>query len=253
MEAMGVPKMLREARKAVTAQDYEQAVLLYTALIAREEMADNFDIKVRHAYCIEKTGQINQAITLYKDIVKHYRDAGETDAAESVEETIEGLENRVKEELAAARAEAERIEAEKARKAQEEIERLRQEKEREEQLLLQKEREEKIRLQKEREEQLFLEKKRKEREAREKVHQEEQDRRELIKKKKAEAEKARSERFKSKKTKPATTMTNFLDTIQTEAFNVSPEDNSDEEEIAVIDLSDVEETGPDQSNKPWLG
>lgn len=252
MAEMSIPVMMREARKAITAENYENAALLYTELMAREEMADNFDIRVRHAYCIERNGHINQAIALYKGIVEHYRETGETGAADSVEVTIQELENRMKEERAAAKAEAERIAAEKAMKAQAEIERIRQQKEREEKLRQQQEHEEKIRLQKEREEQLRLEKERKEQEAREKVLQEEQARRELLEKKKAEAEKARAERLQTKKNKPATTMADFLDTIQTEAFNVSP-GHSDKEEVAIIDLSDIEEPEPDHSDKPWLG
>lgn len=254
METMTVPVLLREVRKAITAQNYAQAALLYTELMARKEMTDNFDIQVRHAYCVEKTGHINQAIALYKGVVTHYRAADETGAAESVEKTIAELEKKVAEERAAAKAEAERIKAEKVSKAQAEIERLRLEKEREEKLRLEREKAEKIRLEKAREKELLLEKARREQEAREKILREEQARNDEIRKKKEEAEKARAERFKSKKSKPAATTSNLLDTVQIEAIDLSDGVSDDEEEETYeIDLPDSEEPEPDQPNKPWLG
>lgn len=150
---MNLPLVLRQARKAVAKQDYGEAAVLYTSMMSHEDMADNFDIKVRHAFCVEKTGHINQAIKLYEGIVKLYREAGEERAAEDVERIIDGLVDKVNEKEArkkaeardaaaakakaereaAKKAEAERIAvetaaAEKARIAKEEIDKLRLEK-----------------------------------------------------------------------------------------------------------------------------
>ncbi|MDQ6979823.1 MAG: hypothetical protein Q9M09_06530, partial [Mariprofundaceae bacterium] len=134
---MSVPVALRKARKAVSAGEYEEAALVYTVLMARDDIGDLFDIRIRHAYCVEKTGHANQAVALYKGIGKLYREAGETGAAESIDKTVESLEKRIRDEQAEARAEVERVKAEaekikaqKIREAKAEAERIQAEAER---------------------------------------------------------------------------------------------------------------------------
>jgi membrane protein involved in colicin uptake len=250
MEELSVPVMLRNARKAISARNYGEAALLYTRLMAREEMADNFDIRVRHAYCVDKTGHTNQAITLYKGIAEHYRSVGEDGAAKNIEQTIEELETSVKEKLAAARAEAERVKAEKAKIAQAEIERLRREKEREEQLRVEREIEALIRAEEERKEALRLEKERQEKEAQELIIQEQKARKALLRKKKAEAEKVRSARFQAKKTDTLT----GIRPLATGAFELAAEEKADdEEELLTFDISDSVESEFEKPDEPWLG
>lgn len=234
METMSIPVIMRKARKAVSAGDYEEAALLYTTLMARNEIIDRFDIQIRHAYCIEKTGHIKQAIALYKGIVKQYREAGEVGAAASVEKTIQDLENKVREECAKVRAEAERIKAEKAQKARGEIERLRLEKERDMQLHLEKARSEKVRLQKEQAEGVRLEEESREVDRRARIIQEEKAFQEQLKKKKEAALKARAERLKSKKD-DASPSQNIDDILEIELFDESGSDGDDAYEI---DFSD---------------
>ncbi len=189
-EEIDIPLMLRKARTAVFNKEYDEAAVLYTTVMAQKEMAANFDVKVRHAFCVEKTGHVNQAIKLYQGIVKHYREVGEDSAAEGVEYTIAELEKKLKEEAeakaaaaAAAKAAAEKEAAEKARLAQAHIDKLRAEKAAAEKAAAAKAAAEIAE-----QERLRLE------QAREEHAREEAARREEILRKKSEAEKARAKR-----------------------------------------------------------
>jgi len=293
MEKISIPKTLREARKAVSAQNYVEAAMLYTSLMAQDEMADNFDIQIRHAFCVEKAGNKTQAITLYNGILIKYREIGEFGAANSVEKSIKELEHALKEERAAAKAEAERIElekenarieaekakAEKARIAKAEIERIKAEKEKArieaekakaekariakaeiERLRQEKELEEKIRFEKEieemRREEERLQKQLK-KEVQDALMQEEMARTQRIMQMKAEAEKARLDRLKEKKSKEFTIKVfDDPEPANKKSKNLAQEltdEDEDEEKWNILDLSDVEEEEPEDSKEQWLG
>ncbi len=205
MGELNIPQTMRNARKAVTAGDYEKAALLYTSLMACDDITDHFDIQIRHAWCVEKTGHVRQAIALYQGIVQQYHAIGEHSAAASVEQTIKTLEDKLQAEREAAKAataeeaarlkaaeeEAAKIREEKARQAREEIERLRREKERE----AQQRREQQLQLERERAEQQRREQARLEQERRERILAEERAFQEQLKLKKEAALKARAERL----------------------------------------------------------
>jgi len=251
MSEMNLPVMMRKARHALSVQDYEEAAILYTTLMAHEDMADNLDIRVRHALCVEKTGHTKQAMKLYQGIMEYYREANEIGAAASVEQMIASLEAEMKEKQAALKAKEEkriilekkriklaeekakaekkkaqaekyqleveksRAEAAKTKAAKLEIERLRAEKAKEEALV------EKIRAEKARQER--------------------------IRREKAKAEEARAERAKARKAKESLPSEDddYTATVKMGAFKLS---DMDEEDVNVFDLSDTKEAQQEKSN-----
>lgn len=239
MNEMAIPLMRRKARKAISAGDYETAALLYTQLMGYEDMADDIDIKARHAFCVEKVGHTNQAIKLYREISAYYEGVGETSARESIDKMVALLENEVKEKraktqyikaeqdkvriaekkakLEALAKEKARIEREKCKAIQDEIDKIR----------ARKAEEERIHLDKIQQEQLLEEKARKE----------------SLRKAKIVAERARQERYKGKNSQ----VTEHELTLPPELEGVEWID-MDDEGIFVLDLSDTEVAKQEKEN-----
>ena len=94
MNDIPLPKLLRLARKAVSRDEYHEAEKLYASIMKFPEMADDLDIRLRYAYCTEKTENLEQAIETYSEVVAIYHQSGEEGAATALEKVIEGLKNR---------------------------------------------------------------------------------------------------------------------------------------------------------------
>ncbi len=88
---MSLPSLLRQARSAVSDKKYNEAEALYAAIMQYDEMKDNLDIKMRHAFCAEKSGNIEVALNYYQQIVVTYHEQGELAAAEILEKNIAAL------------------------------------------------------------------------------------------------------------------------------------------------------------------
>lgn len=86
-----IPTILRQARQAVGAKQYEKAELLYAAALTHEEIKDNLDIKVRYAFCVEQSSSPSRAIALYQDIHRFYMANGEQYAATALAANIAKL------------------------------------------------------------------------------------------------------------------------------------------------------------------
>jgi len=84
-EALNIPSLLRQVRKAVLKENYEEAVGLYELIVQDPEMAELLDTKTRYAFCVEKTGNMPKAIELYQEIVEIYKGSGESGAAKALE------------------------------------------------------------------------------------------------------------------------------------------------------------------------
>lgn len=254
MSEMNLPSMMRKARHALSVQDYGEAAILYTALMGHEDMADNLDIRVRHALCVEKTGHTKQAMKLYQGIVEYYREAHEIGAAANVEQMIASLEAEMKEKQAVLKAkeEAERITLEKKRiklaeeKAQLEVAKAKAEAEKA-QLEVEKARAEaaKTKAAKLEIERLRIE--RAKEEALVEKRREEKARQERIRREKAKAEEARAERAKARKAKDSLPSEDddYTATVKMGAFKLS---DMDEEDISVFDLSDTKEAQQEKLN-----
>lgn len=90
---MKIPVMLRQARKAVAQENFVEAERLYALVLQNEDMKDMIDIKVRHAFCLEKIEKTNEAIKVYQDVVRIYQTQEEVGAAKALTLKITILEN----------------------------------------------------------------------------------------------------------------------------------------------------------------
>lgn len=91
MSAQSLPKLLRGVRKAVSAENFQEAEELYENILTFPEMADDLDIRLRYAYCAEKNGNIEQAMNAYAGVLEIYRESGDDGAAASLEKIMEKL------------------------------------------------------------------------------------------------------------------------------------------------------------------
>ncbi|MDT8377094.1 MAG: cyclic nucleotide-binding domain-containing protein [Mariprofundaceae bacterium] len=98
MNDIPLPKLLRQARKAVSKKEYHEAEALYASIVQFPQMADDLDVRLRYAYCAEKAGNLKQAIKTYNEAVTVYHQSGEEGAAAALEKVIEVLKNRPAEE-----------------------------------------------------------------------------------------------------------------------------------------------------------
>ncbi|MES0370641.1 MAG: cyclic nucleotide-binding domain-containing protein [Mariprofundaceae bacterium] len=97
MSDVSLPKLLRQVRKAVAQENFQEAEELYGKILENPEMEDNLDIHLRHAYCSEKLGNIEQAIETYTAVIKIYKKSGEEGAAAALEQLIEALQKEPEE------------------------------------------------------------------------------------------------------------------------------------------------------------
>ncbi|WP_038248853.1 tetratricopeptide repeat protein [Ghiorsea bivora] len=90
---MNIPVMLRQARKAVAQENFVEAEQLYALVLQDEAMQDMIDIKIRHAFCLEKIEKTTEAIVVYQDVVRIYQAQDEVGAAKALTLKITILEN----------------------------------------------------------------------------------------------------------------------------------------------------------------
>ncbi|MDX8387878.1 MAG: hypothetical protein R8M46_05000 [Ghiorsea sp.] len=84
-ESNNIHMLMRKARIAVSREDFEEAERNYALVLLHPEMMEQFDVKMRHAFCIEKTGDISRAVTLYQEIIELYQQKGEAGAAKALQ------------------------------------------------------------------------------------------------------------------------------------------------------------------------
>jgi hypothetical protein len=90
---MNIPRMLRQARKAVAQENFVEAKRLYALVLQDESMQDMLDLKIRYAFCLEKIEKTSDAIEIYQDVVRIYQAQGEVGAAKALTLKITILEN----------------------------------------------------------------------------------------------------------------------------------------------------------------
>ncbi|MDQ6967747.1 MAG: cyclic nucleotide-binding domain-containing protein [Mariprofundaceae bacterium] len=93
---MSIHVLMRQARKAVNKERYEEARDLYQQVIDTDEMKDSLDIQLRLAWCHEHLWQVDEACALYQGVIKQYTDKGELGAAEALQKSVDGLFKPVK-------------------------------------------------------------------------------------------------------------------------------------------------------------
>jgi CRP-like cAMP-binding protein len=101
-----VSEKLKAARKAVSRKSFSEAKILFAEVLQHSDMQSDIDIRLRHAYCAEQSGDYTDAVASYRQVVMSYRDCGENAAAEKLLAKIEGLEQAELEALENERAES---------------------------------------------------------------------------------------------------------------------------------------------------
>lgn len=94
MTTMTLPKLMREARKAISKEEYLEAEKLYEEILAFPEMADDIDIRIRYASCAEKNGNFEIASSAYDHVLESYRQSGDEAAAQALEQQLAKLEKQ---------------------------------------------------------------------------------------------------------------------------------------------------------------
>jgi len=88
---LNVHVLMRQARKAASKEQYEEACDLYQQLLDSHTMKGNMDIQLRLAWCYEHLGQVDEASALYQGVIKQYIDEGELGAAEALQKSVDAL------------------------------------------------------------------------------------------------------------------------------------------------------------------
>ncbi|MDX8401279.1 MAG: cyclic nucleotide-binding domain-containing protein [Mariprofundaceae bacterium] len=91
MAARSAAGLIRRARRALQEGDYRQAQALYAELIAREDDGENLDLRLRHAFCAERAGDVETARAAWRDLVEEYERLGEPQAAARLRERLASL------------------------------------------------------------------------------------------------------------------------------------------------------------------
>jgi len=89
-------ELLQMAKKASEQEAYEEAAHLYEEALTRDGMIGKLEIQLRLAWCNEKTGHIDGACELYRDVIQQYEDMNEDQAAEKLRHTLNSLERSAK-------------------------------------------------------------------------------------------------------------------------------------------------------------
>jgi|GEM_PF-1353964 len=88
-------EMMRAARKAVAREDYPEAMALYGKLRRMPDQIDSLDTALRFAYCADQVGEIETAISTYREVIEIYRIREEIGAAEALEHIVANLQKRI--------------------------------------------------------------------------------------------------------------------------------------------------------------
>lgn len=101
-----VSEKLKAARKAAARKAFSEAKTLFAEVLQQSDMQSDIDIRLRHAYCAEQSGDYTDALASYRQAMITYRDIGEEAAAEKLLAKIEGLEQAGLEALESEKAES---------------------------------------------------------------------------------------------------------------------------------------------------
>jgi len=88
---MSLAKLLREARKAASKEDYIEAELLYDQVLDFADMRNDLDIRLRMAFCAAKNGHLEKAKDAYMWVIQRYQDSGDEGAAAALEQLMASL------------------------------------------------------------------------------------------------------------------------------------------------------------------
>ncbi len=85
MNHYDTPVLMRKARAAVARQDFVQAGKMYAHILEKPEMANQINIHMQYAICIEKTGQLTQSIDQCEQRIQECEETGEIEHLKSLQ------------------------------------------------------------------------------------------------------------------------------------------------------------------------
>ena len=91
MNHYDTPVLMRKARAAVARQDFVQAGEMYAHILEKPEMANQINIHMQYAICIEKTGQLIQSIDQCEQRIHECEETGEIEQLKSLQLKISAL------------------------------------------------------------------------------------------------------------------------------------------------------------------
>lgn len=91
--------LMRQARKAASKEQYQEACNLYQQVIDMDAMKDSLDLKLRLAWSHEHLGHVDEACRLYLQVIQQYKASGEEGAAKALQKSIDALQNPAEESI----------------------------------------------------------------------------------------------------------------------------------------------------------
>ena len=85
MDYCDTPLLMRKAKAAVARQDFVQAGQMYAQILEQPEMANQINIQMQYAICIEKTGQLSQSIDQCEQRIHECEETGEIEQLKSLQ------------------------------------------------------------------------------------------------------------------------------------------------------------------------
>ena len=91
MEHCDTPLLMRKAKAAAARQDFAQAGQMYAQILEQPEMADQINVHMQYAICIEKTGQLSQSIDQCEQRIHECEETGEIEQLKSLQLKVKVL------------------------------------------------------------------------------------------------------------------------------------------------------------------
>lgn len=85
MQHCDTPLLMRKAKAAAARQDFAQAGQMFAQILEQPEMADQINVHMQYAICIEKTGQLSQSIDQCEQRIHECEETGEVEQLKSLQ------------------------------------------------------------------------------------------------------------------------------------------------------------------------
>lgn len=80
--------LINKAHDAAAERDYTEAAKLYGMIMKDPTLNNRVDLKVRYAFCLEKTGEYIKSIKYYQEVLKSHKGSKNVVAIEALESKI---------------------------------------------------------------------------------------------------------------------------------------------------------------------
>lgn len=84
-------QLLRKAHRAIRDRDFDMAKRIYQQIRTEQGDSVDTDVLLRFAYCAEQTGDYEQAVSAYHDVMHAYREKGEQGEEKAILEALERI------------------------------------------------------------------------------------------------------------------------------------------------------------------